>query len=213
MNRRALAWLLLFALAACTAGQSVPRERAAPAPSQEPAPRRAAAETFSAGHMYWATPQPVLCKDWYVVLGGAVVETHREAMPGLTKERHTAGTLRVERVFMSLPTKNEAAPGAGVAYFKSEAFDGLKRGDKVIVFVNEYDGGYGIVEAAGSNTKLGIKVRSWDDPIVRAVETLTRDPQAARFPEGRREVLKDPEQAKAWRPFAGKGAAGGGCLP
>jgi hypothetical protein len=83
----------------------------------------------------------------------------------------------------------------------------------VIVFVNEYDGGYGIVETAGSNSKLGIKVRGWDDPVVRAVEALTRDAQAARLPGGRHEILKDPEQAKAWRPFDGKGAAGGGCLP
>ncbi|HEV2864848.1 MAG TPA: hypothetical protein VGX48_27895 [Pyrinomonadaceae bacterium] len=206
--------VLLLALLTCApppegaSSQATPRAQTGAArPSPSP---RAAPETFSVGVMYWATPRPVLCKDWYVVLGGTVVETHREEAPELARQHFAAGTLKVERVFMSLPTEREAAP-EGFAYFKSEGFDGLRRGDKVIVFVNEYDGGYGLVEAAGSNSKLGIKVRSWDEPIVEAVAAMTRDAQAAKLPGDRQEALKDPRHAEAWRPFNGRRAVGEGC--
>lgn len=206
--------LLLLALVTCAPArdgappQATPRAQTGPArPTPTPG---AASDTFSVGVMYWATPRPVLCKDWHVVLGGTVIETHKETAPELAKQHFTAGTLKVERVFLSLPTEREAAP-AGFAYFKSEGFEGLKRGDKVIVFVNEYDGGYGIVEAAGSNSRLGIKVRSWDDTIVEAVAAMTRDAQATKLPGGRQEALKDPRHAEAWRPFNRGRPAGEGC--
>lgn len=221
MRVRCAVWMLLLVVAAgaCPLAREAPPQQQDARPSAQearptptPSPRGAASDTFSAGVMYWATPLPVLCRDWYVVLGGTVIETHREVIPELAKQRYTAGTLKVERVFLSLPTEKEPAP-AGFTYFKSDGFEGLRRGDKVIVFVGEYDGGYGIVEAAGSNSKLGIKVRSWDEPIVKAVEALTRDPQGARLPGDRVEDLRDPARAKVWRPFDGKGAAGRGCLP
>jgi hypothetical protein len=94
---------------------------------------------------------------------------------------------------------------------ESDGFEGLKRGDKVLVFVNEYDGGYGIIEAAGSNCKLGIKVRDWDDPIIEAVEAMTRDPQMAKRPDDRIEVLKNPKYAEVWQRFSRKGAGAKGC--
>jgi hypothetical protein len=214
-----LTLLLLLALATCApvTREAMPRETPRPdalapslAPAVAPTPQADAADIFTASVMYWATPRPILCKDWYVVVAGAVTETHPETIPGLAKERYTMGTLKVERVLLSLPTEREAAP-ARFAYFKSDGFEGLRRGDKVLVFVNEYDGGYGIIEAAGSNCKLGIRVRGWDDPVVKAVEALTSDAHTAQRPDGRAEVLKNPKYARAFRPFSGRGAGGKGC--
>lgn len=211
--------LLLLVLVTCAPIQKSPPQATTQAtksetntapPATTTTPQVVASDTFSAGVMYWATPLPVLCKDWYVVIAGTVLEIHQEVVPELAKQRYTAGTLKVDRVLLSLPTEKEAAP-LNFVYFKSDGFEGLKRGDKVIVFVNEYDGGYGIIEAAGSNSKLGIKVRNWDDPIVRAVEAITRDARTAKFPGDRVELLKDPEYAKIWRPFSGKRTGGKAC--
>ena len=222
MRVRCAAWMLplLLVLVTCApvrkspaqatpvATQSVPN--AAQSAPTAATPQAVASDTFSAGVMYWATPRPVLCKDWYVVIAGTVSETHLKVIPELAKQRFTEGTLKVERVLLSLPTEREAAP-ANFAYFKSDGFEGLKCGDKVIVFVNEYDGGYGIIEAAGTNSKLGIKVRSWDDPVVGAIEAITRDARMAKYPDDRIELLKDPKYAKIWREFSGKGGGGKGC--
>ncbi|MEW6736674.1 MAG: hypothetical protein AB1489_35625 [Acidobacteriota bacterium] len=82
-----------------------------------------------------------------------MLETYQETFPDLAREQYIAGTLEIERVLLSLPTREKSAP-ANFKYFKSDGFEGLKAGDKIIAFVNEYDGGYGIIEASGSNCKL-----------------------------------------------------------
>jgi hypothetical protein len=83
----------------------------------------------------------------------------------------------------------------------------LKRGDKVIVFVNEYDGGYGIIETSDSNCNIGIKVASWDEPIVAAIEEMIKSGGAMNNIDARKKLLKDAKQARVWRPYSSKGIA------
>ena len=87
-------------------------------------------------------------------------------------------------VLLRLPTRKDSAP-ATLRYFKSAGFEGLMLGDKVVVFVNEYDGGCGIIEAAGSNRKLGIKLRNWSDAVIGAIDVIAGDAQMATRPSER----------------------------
>jgi hypothetical protein len=177
---------------------------AAKTPSPVKSPARVFEEEARAGYLYWATPTPILAREWRLVLGGTVVETHPDtAHYGDHKKTFAAGTLRVEKIFLNLPTENYIV-SPNVKRFKSDLFDGLKPGDKVIVFAVEYDGGYGLIEVPDSNCKIGIKVDRWSDSIVGAVERMIE-----RTPEGDwksiAEMLGDPAYAEIWRPYSPRG--------
>ena len=156
--------------------------------------------------MYWAIPTPLLCKEWHLVVGGTVLETHEEKGYGAHPEPFIRGTLGVERIFLNLPTRDDVV-SPSLKRFKADGFDGLRRGDRVIVFANEYDGGYGIIEVPDSNCKIGIKVADWGEPIVRAVEEMIEKEGSAGNADHRREMLKDAKYAEVWRPYSGKGIA------
>jgi hypothetical protein len=112
--------------------------------------------------------------------------------------------MSVDKIFLNLPTRDDVV-SSSIKRFKSEVFDGLTAGDKVIVFVNEYDGGYGIIEVPDSNCKIGIKVKGWDDPIVGAVERMVANRETVNSMDARRDMLKDQAYADLWRPYSGKG--------
>jgi hypothetical protein len=167
--------------------------------TKAPTPTRNEDLTLEVGLQYWAPPFPLLCKDWYVVVGGTVLEKHEA--PGNTAHENPfiEGTLLVEHVFLRLPTRNQSAP-SNMKYFKSAGFDDLEVGEKVIIFVNEYDGGYGIIPTLGSNCRLGIKVNSWEEPIVEAIEAITKHGELV--DRKRDEVLKNPRYIEVWRPYS-----------
>ena len=154
--------------------------------------------------MYWAIPTPILCKEWQLVVGGTVLETHEEKGHEAHPEPFVGGTLKVERIFLNLPTRDDAV-SPNLKRFEADAFDGLRRGDRVIAFVNEYDGGYGVIEVPDSNCKIGIKVADWGEPIVGAVEEMIRSGGSTYNTDVRREMLKDAKYAETWRPYSHKG--------
>ncbi len=49
-------------------------------------------------------------------------------------------------------------------------FDGLSKGDKVLVFLIEYEGGYNIPDYQGSSCNLGVKLKTFYDPIIEAAK-------------------------------------------
>jgi hypothetical protein len=150
--------------------------------------------TFAAGYMYWAPEEPILRRDWLLVARGTVDRTWVD----FDYDRRlllVCARVAVESVLRAESQRPEMKHwGDGKAFLSLEGCEGLDPGDKVIVFVNEYDGGTGIEPVMGSNCKIGIKVTSWDDPIVPAVEAVCRakDLTAA---------LRDPRIQKAWRRF------------
>ena len=171
-----------------------------------PKPSRVHNDEVHVGFMYWALPTPVLCNEWQLVIGGSVLETHQENGYGAHSQPFTRGTLNVDRVFLNLPTRNDVV-STSVRRVKADVFDGLNVGDKVIVFVSEYDGGYGIVEVPDSNCKMGIKVNRWNDPIVGAVERMTQNHDTVNNMDARRGMLEDPAYADLWRIYSSKGIA------
>ena len=204
---RVLPYIWLVLLVSCS---SVPtpsgRHNVQSTPSPAPTPVHVFDEEAHVGLMYWATPTPILCQDWHLVVGGTVLETHEEAGYGAHPEPFISGTLTVERIFLNLPTRNYAV-SQSLKRFKADGFDGLRRGDKVIVFANEYDGGYGIIAVPDSNCKIGIKVADWGEPIVGAVEEMIRNERASNNEDVRAEMLKDARYAGVWRPYSSKGIA------
>jgi len=163
-------------------------------------------EEVLVGLMYWAIPTPILCKEWHLVVGGTVLETHEEEGYGAHPKPFIRGTLEVEKIFLNRPTRDDVV-SPSLKRFKADGFDGLRRGDRVIVFANEYDGGYGIIEVPDSNCKIGIKVAGWGDPIVRAVEEMIEKENSTDNADPRREMLKEAAYAEVWRPYSRKGIA------
>jgi len=152
--------------------------------------------TFRGGYMYWAPRSPVLSKAWYVVFVGTVLEVHPD-MGDLPNTRMIRGTLKIDTVLLRRPARQEEFVSAD--YFEAAGFDGLSPGDKVVVFVEEYDGGYGFAAPLQSNCNLGIKVARLDGPVVAAVQQVIRD--------GVRTALQDPACADVWRRYDGVGVA------
>jgi len=152
---------------------------------------------FRTGLMYWAPERPLLCKDWRVVVAGTVKETHVEKTRDHPVKELTHGTAAIEKILLKKPTPKQEFVTAST--LKSDGFDGLNRGDKVIVFVDEYDGGYGIQPVIGSNCRIGIKVESFDDPIVGAIEKMIEHLDARHVP------LQDNAYAELWRKYSAEG--------
>ncbi len=159
-----------------------------------------AGSAFRPGYMFWAPAMPILGRDWLVVAGGTVTRTWEELDEQIDCV-HARGVLRIEKVYLVREDRPEVRKqwGQGRTTLESAGFDGLKPGDKVIVFVSGYDGGCAIHPALESNCRIGIKVGSWKDPIVAAV-------RAACGSKDIREVLKQKKHLEAWRFFDRSGA-------
>jgi hypothetical protein len=154
-----------------------------------------ARNTLLAGYMYWAPPRPLLMCDALMVVGGTVVGTWREGT-GKTPASGVGGLMHVERTFLLREGRGMPAGGwcPGMTYLQSEGFDGLKRGDKLIVFLNSYDDGAAIRPVLGSNCPVGIKLKDWNDPIVPAVKAVCGSSDV-------KKVLADEKHRAAWRRF------------
>ena len=168
-------------------------EAVAETASAKPAPE------FSAQFLYWAPAKPVLCQEWYVVLSGTVLETHEEDL-GELRGHGTSGTMSIERIFLNVPSRKESVP-SGAKVFASDLFDGLKAGDKVLVFVSEYDGGYGILEAHGSNIRQGIRLDSWDHPVVQMLAAASGAEPSTDRKKFQDAIVSDPRTKEVWAPF------------
>jgi hypothetical protein len=76
-------------------------------------------------------------------------------------------------------------------YVEFDGAEGLAIDDRVIVFAEAYDGGYGIVPKNGTGITVGIRVLQWDDPIVGALQ---------RWLAGTADLRK-PADADPWRKY------------
>jgi hypothetical protein len=129
------------------------------------------------------------------VAGGTVIMARRPG-PGDSPRQLWRGLIKIERAFLVDPSQPETRQwGRGPEYLEcGGGCEGLQAGDKIIVFMCRYDGGIAIRPVLGSNCLIGVKVDTWDDPIVPAVDALckTKNLKAA---------LKDPRTEETWRRF------------
>lgn len=141
------------------------------------------------GRMYWVGSRYLLGRDHGLVVTGTVREmaTMKPDNPSLRGRQWTVeARIEVHTIFV-----DSKRPPVAPKFVVSELASGLHVGDKVIVFGTKYEGSYGQIEALGSNSRLGIKIEDWSDPIVAtlpAVLSGTAD-------------FNDKAIADVWRPF------------
>jgi hypothetical protein len=145
-------------------------------------------DIYNAGFMYWYGPT-LLQTQWHAVLTGTVtsVSMTRVAEGGSLFE----GELRIERVVFAKPTRDLKTFSVDIIRCDG-GFDGLSKGDKVLVFLIEYEGNYNIPDYQGSSCHLGVKLKTFNDPIIEAAE---RFGQKGRIEEADRSIWKhyDPQ--------------------
>lgn len=127
-------------------------------------------KSFGFPTIYWAVPSTVADSEWNAVFGGTVIKTKQEKEEGLGghERKFVSGTLKVEKIFLNMPDHIEIKLDS---IFEGESFEHLKKGDKVIVFVNSFfDKEFWIKTIEGTNSAMGFKVKTWNDPIGGVLE-------------------------------------------
>jgi hypothetical protein len=95
---------------------------------------------------------------------------------------------------------------SGAKYLRTNGSVSIKLGEKIITFVDKYEPD-GIIPKCGTNCILGVKVMSWKDPIVTAIEALNNDQMALRV------LLKDESYRRVWQEVDPGGLEEYGFLP
>lgn len=125
---------------------------------------------YSAGFMYWYHPT-VLQEHWEIAIVGEVIEVETAKIEELNSELNltkVAGKLKIhEKIF----AKNNLSFDYD-SVTSTAGFDGLKQGDKVLMFLTHYENAYNFGAFEGTQTMLGVKLDSFSDPIVDAYKRL-----------------------------------------
>jgi len=155
-------------------------------------------DAVTLGHMFWAPAQHILGGEYALVLGGTVRDVKKVAADNPETRGEpwvVSARVEVEKTFRSVPLKPEE--GSKPESFNKQKFvvvegaNGMSVGDKVIVFGVDYMGTYGALDRTSSNTRVGIKVADWSDPIVGALELVLA---------GKADLTKK-DQIDAWSPY------------
>ena len=147
---------------------------------------------YDAGYMYWYGPTLLEAAPWHMVLTGTVasVAAPKQQWNGT----FSGGELDVENVIFRSPTKDMQSFAA--KRLKSDGgFTGLSKGDKVLVFLIKYEGGYALPDYQGTSCRLGAKLESFDDPIIDAVKRMAKN------------RVIDKKDESAWEKYDAKGLA------
>lgn len=126
---------------------------------------------FGTSMQYWANPREILARDWYLVVVGTVRQTQVGPEEYLWTPVH--GIIDVQEVLYCSPECRRVDKNR-LKTLQANGFHELKAGDKVIVFVNEYDGGDGIVPVSGTNCRMGMKLKGWNDPFLQLVRDTAK---------------------------------------
>ena len=146
---------------------------------------------YYAGFMYWYGPTP-LQNRWHAVLTGTVTSVSMTIAPA--GSHLFGGELRIERIVFSKPTRDLKTFSADIMKCNG-GFNGLSKGDKVLVFLIEYEGEYSIPDYQGSSCNLGVKLKTFNDPIIEA---------AKRF--GMKKFIEEADQS-IWKHYDPQGLA------
>ena len=123
-------------------------------------------DTYRAGYAFWYGTTVLREREWYVVFIGEVIKVWEENHPLLKK--YISGRIRVHKILKNRSTDKEKF--VNIKYFKGGNFYGLKIGDKVIVFLIEYQNAYALPDYKSLVTKIGYRLDSYQDKIVEVVK-------------------------------------------
>ncbi|MBK7882534.1 MAG: hypothetical protein IPJ81_00850 [Chitinophagaceae bacterium] len=137
-------------------------------------------DTLNVGYTYWwaqGGPFIGLCGDEYaLVFTGTVTKlfTPLPNNPDDAVRSSQKGVIKISSIRKSRATEKDNYNNE--QYFSSDCFydSGLKEGDKVIVFMYEYEGGYSIPG------KSILKIKNFNDPIVVSIEEYIKNGQDIR---------------------------------
>jgi hypothetical protein len=165
-------------------------------------------KTYHAGYMYWSHPT-ILRDKWDLVLSGTVtsIDEKKPLNDSISIEDgyQKAGTIKVYELIYQ--NENRGFPSEKLTALDdfshdvlsiSGGFYKLNGGDKVLVFLTWYEGAYAKQHIEGTQTRLGIKLKSFDDPIVFATK---------RFVNGSNREASVLRDAELWEKYDAKGLA------
>jgi hypothetical protein len=117
---------------------------------------------YGAGHMYWYHPVLFTTTSEFIVL----CEVVEVGEPYQAPEEHQTwvdGTLKLEKIVRCKPELQSIAKK--ISYIKTDGCNDVNVGDRVIVFMVEYEGGYDIPCWYSTNCDIGHKLPkySWDE--------------------------------------------------
>ena len=133
-------------------------------------------ETFGGGFMPWAQEQGFDTSTAPVVLTAEVAAVdYRGNADDAPSKADAWADFRVHEC-LKLDRQAGAAvredqwfdPGKHKRFITFGA-DGLWPGDKVLILLEEYEGGLAIPPRTGGGCRLGVRLSGWDDPVIEAV--------------------------------------------
>ncbi len=156
-SMRALAWLAgLLLLGGCT-----PRDDGI---ADGLAARLEASRPLNVGLLYWALPRPAAeGENAILIVEGELVAKEVRGGEGLARRGTLVheGIVRITRVLRDQPPRprgtGEVQRYAGQRFLRTDGLEGVEVGDRLVVYIHDYDGGYGIVPASdlgGRNVEL-----------------------------------------------------------
>ena len=146
--RRPPAFTLALALIGCTPAGQGGAARAVSTGVEAERP-------LNVGLMYWALPRPVgEGEDAILVIEGQVLELEVRPGEGIARQGELVheGLVRVDEVRKDLPPRPRGQRPplryTGQRLIRTDALEGVAVGDRIVLFIHDYDGGYGIVPAS-----------------------------------------------------------------
>lgn len=148
-------------------------------------------EIFHAGFMYWTLPG-ILNNQWYVVFTGTISDilNNPKDNENIADHKYIYGKVTINDILMSKKVKTSDFKNS--KYFSSDGFDNFKIKDKVLIFMTEYDCGYGVPNGCI------VKLRSFDDSIVISSKKYIKGKQ--KF-----DVINNPADLKLWNRYDSTG--------
>jgi hypothetical protein len=148
-------------------------------------------EIFHAGLMYWTLPG-ILNNQWYAVFTGTVSDIlyNSKDSNNIAGHKYVYGKLNVNEILLSEKTKTSDFKKSN--YFSSDGFDNFKIKDKVLIFMTEYDGGYGVPNGCI------VKLKTFNDSIVTSSKKYIKGKQ--KF-----EIINNPTDMKLWNRYDSTG--------
>lgn len=147
-------------------------------------------EIFHAGYMYWTFPE-ILNNYWYAVFTGTVIDILKSAKDSnIAGHKYVYGKIKVNEILLS--TKTQTSDFKNSKYFSSDGFDNFKLKDKVLIFMSQYDCGYGIPNGCI------VKLNTFNDSIITSAKKYIKGKQ--KF-----EVINNNADLKLWNKYDSAG--------
>ena len=120
--------------------------------------------TYFVGYMYWYHPT-ILQEKWELIVTATVTSTKEKKLK--------INELIHQKRYDAISKKELEVFDYDFLTIHGE-FNGLNEGDKVLLCLTIYEGAYAIGSFQETQTNLGIKLKSFHDPIIGAIERFIK---------------------------------------